>query len=174
MRNVTDWRWWVVVVSLTSGMLGVLAVGFFLGQLGMSSERSEWQAERAAYIKRFPEVRAETRQACVKEYEGKLADFADLKAQMQMTNDLAAYTLRFLGDRAKIADHNTAVVLKQSKIATAAAVDAKQTAEQVDRNVIVAGAKADEAASAKKAIDKKLEKASTPAPSTSWFGSHHH
>ncbi len=184
MSRVRDWRWWVVGFCIIVGLFGVAAVGYFVGQWGMSVERSSWQTERAGYIKRFPEVRAETRNACVAEYEGKVQQLqqlneqsaqslADLKKQMDDTHELAAYTLRFLGDRARINDQRTAAMLKQSKVAAAAAVDAKQTVEKVDQKVNVAVVKADEAASAVKSVGKKLETATHPTaavPPTPWAG----
>lgn len=184
MSRVRDWRWWVVGICVVCGLFGVAAVGFFVGQWGMSIERANWNSERAAYIKRFPEVRTETRNACVAEYEGKVQQLqqlneqsaqslSDLKAQMDDTHELAAYTLRFLGDRAKITDQRNAAMLKQTKVAAAAAVDAKQTVEKVDQKVNVAVVKADEAASAVKSVGKKLETATHPTaavPPTPWAG----
>jgi hypothetical protein len=168
MRNVTDWRWWVVVVSLTSGMLGVLAVGFFLGQLGMSSERSEWQTERASYIKRFPEVRAETMLACQKQFADKLEDQALIKG---MVGDIRTY----LTERATISDKRNAILQKQAKTAAVASVDAKHAAQQIDEKVSAAVVKVDAAASGVKSLEKKIDTAaSAPAPSTSWFGGHRH
>lgn len=184
MSRVRDWRWWVVGICVLGGLFGVAAVGFFVGQWGMSVERSNWQTERAGYIKRFPEVRAETRNACVAEYEGKVQQLqqlnqqsaqslADLKSQMADTQELAAYTLRFLGDRAKINDQRTAAMLKQSRVAAAAAVDAKQTAQVAEQKASVAAAKIDEAASAVKSVDKKLETAThgtAAVPPQPWAG----
>jgi transketolase len=185
MSRVRDWRWWVVGFCIIVGLFGVAAVGFFIGQWGMSIERTNWNNERAAYIKRFPEVRAETRNACVAEYQDKVQQLqqqnqqsaqslADLKSQMNETHELAAYTLRFLGDRAKLTDQRSAAMLKQTKVAAAAAVDAKETVEKVDQKVNVAVVKADEAASAVKSVGKKLETATHPTaavPPTPWAGS---
>lgn len=149
-----------------------------------SSAQAAWEKERAGYIKRFPEVRSEERASCTREYEAKLGsvqavakqqtdDMADMKKQMQTINDLASYTLRYLGDRAKVADQRNATMLKQTKVAAAAAIDAKQTAEQVDKKVNVAVIKADEAASAVKSVDKKLDTATrgtAAVPPTPWIG----
>ncbi|MFM0135110.1 hypothetical protein [Caballeronia grimmiae] len=184
MSRLRDWRWWVLGLGIIGGLIGIAAGGFFIGQWGMSAERASWQTERTAYIKRFPEVRAETRNACVAEYEGKVQQLtqqnqqsaqslAALKSQMDDTHELAAYTLRFLGDRAKINDQRTAAVLKQSKVAAAAAVDAKQTAQVAEQKASVAAAKIDEAASAVKSVDKKLETAThgtAAVPPQPWAG----
>ncbi|WP_250451222.1 hypothetical protein [Caballeronia sp. ATUFL_M2_KS44] len=149
-----------------------------------SSASATWEKERAQYVKRFPEVRAEERASCTREYEAKLTgvqalskqqadDVAAMKKQIDSTNELVAYTLRFLGDRAKVADQRNAAMLKQTKVAAAAAVDAKQTAEKVDQKVNVAVVKADEAASAVKSVDKKLDTAThgtAAVPPTPWAG----
>jgi hypothetical protein len=175
-----NWRWYVVVVSLTSGMLGVLAVGFFLGQLGMSIERSDWQTERAqwqkkdaewtvertGYLKRFPEVRAETLLACQKQFADKIEDQAFIKG---MVLDIRTY----LGERATISDKRNAILQKQAKVAVVAAVDAKVAAQQIDKKVSAAVAKVDATASGVTSIETKIDKATvtpTPKPSTSWFG----
>ncbi|WP_250467618.1 hypothetical protein [Caballeronia sp. GAFFF2] len=144
--------------------------------------RESWETERAAYIKRFPEVRAEERASCTREYEAKLTgvqalskqqadDVADMKKLMATTNDLAAYTLRFLGDRAKINDQRTAAMMKQTKVAAQAAVDAKQTAQVAEQKASVAAAKLEETATVVKSVDKKLETAQHPAlPPQPWAG----
>jgi hypothetical protein len=149
-----------------------------------SSAQVAWQKERAGYIKRFPEVRAEERASCTREYEAKLGgvqavakqqadDMTDMKSLMQTTNDLAAYTLRFLGDRAKINDQRTAAMLRQTQAATAAATSAAIKSAAVETKVAVAVVKADEAASAAKATEKKLDtatRATAAVPPTPWIG----
>lgn len=184
MQKIKDWRMWALVFAALGGVTGLMAAGYFVGQWGIAAERSNWQTERKAYIDRFPIVRKQERDSCTREYEAQLAgvrslskqqtdDMADMKAQMKTTNDLAAYTLRFLGDRARVSDQRNAVMLKQTKVAADAAVDAKQTAEQVDKKVNVAVIKADEAASAVKSVDKKLDTATrgtAAVPSHPWIG----
>lgn len=145
-------------------------------------DREAWQTERAAYIKRFPQVRAEERASCTREYEAQLTGLRELgverdKREAEQTkamadlHDLTAYMLRFVGDRARIADKNAAQQLKEARVAAAAAVDAKEKTEQVNQKVEVAVAKADEAASAVKSVDQKLETAVRPTaavPSHVW------
>ena len=147
--------------------------------------------QRAVLLDRFPIVRAQERLSCEKEYDAKISGFralaverdkreagqtqamADLKTQAADLHELVAYILRYMGDRAKVADRNAAIQLKEAKAAAAAAVDAKQKTEQVGAKVEVAVAKADEAASAVKQVDKKLETAVHPTaavPPTPWIG----
>lgn len=183
MSRVRDWRWWVMGACLLGGLAGVAAVGFFIGQWGMSVERANWTKERAAYIKRFPEVRAETRNACVAEYDGKVQQLqqqnqqniqamSDLRSLITDTHDVAQYTLRFLGDRAKLTDARQAALIKQTRQAAAAATVAAQKTEAVEQKVAVAATKADEAANTAKAVDKKLETATHPSlPAQPWAGS---
>ena len=189
MTQIRDWRWWVFITCLMGGLCGMLAAGYFLGQWGMSVERANWQAERTAYVKAMPVVRAEERAACMREYSAQIdglkataaardaldrqtaADVADMKSLMKTTNDLAAYTLRFLGDRARVNDQQSAAMLKQTREAAAAATAAQKTTAQVEQKVNVAAVKADEAASTAKAVDKKLDTAPRPAlPAKPWSG----
>ena len=46
MTKIRDWRWWVFIGCLMGGFGGMLAAGYFLGQWGMSVERSQWNEER--------------------------------------------------------------------------------------------------------------------------------
>jgi hypothetical protein len=154
---------------------------------------AQWQsrldgAERQALIARFPKVREEAasaaRQACQATFAAQITglttsnkqysdDMQSLRALMQTTNELAAYTLRFLGARAKVADQHSAAVLKQTKEATAAAVDAVQKIAPLEQKVNVAVMKSDEAVVTTKALDKKLETATRPAlPAKPWIGDH--
>jgi len=140
--------------------------------------------QRAVLLDRFPIVRAQERLSCEKEYAAQITGLRALAAErdkreadqskaMADLHELTAYILRFLGDRARVADRNAAVQLKEAKAAAAAAVDAKQKTEQVSAKVEVAVAKADEAASAVKQVDKKLETAVHPTaavPPTPWIG----
>ncbi|WP_438396504.1 hypothetical protein [Caballeronia sp. DA-9] len=184
MANLKDWRWWAFVLMALGAILGAVSCGYFIGQRGVSIERDKWDAERNSLNAKFPDVRADERLKCTREYDAKLEgmqklskqqadDMADMKRLMQTINDLASYTLRYLGDRAKVADQRNAAMLKQTKVAAAAAIDAKQTAEQVDQKVNVAVTKADEAASAVKSVDKKLDTAThgtAAVPPTPWIG----
>lgn len=129
-------------------------------------------------------VRKQKRDSCTREYEAKLTgvqavskqqadDMAEMKKLMQTTNDLAAYTLRFLGDRAKISDQRTAAMLRQTQAATVAATNAAQKTAAVATTVAVAVVKADEAASAAKATEKKLDTATrgtAAVPAQPWIG----
>lgn len=167
------------------------AVGLLLVVAGFAG--AQWQSrldgdERAALIDRFPKVRAEAAanatQACQATFAAKMEglsasnrqyadDMTSLKGLMQTTNDLAAYTLRFLGDRAKVADQHSAAVLKQTREATAAAVDAAQKIAPLEQKVNVAVAKVDAAASGVKSLDKKFETATRPTaavPAQPWIG----
>ncbi|MDR5825777.1 hypothetical protein [Caballeronia sp. LZ043] len=169
-------------LGVIGGLLGVAAGGFFIGQWGMSVDRADWAKERAGYIKRFPEVRTEARNACVAEYEGKVQQLqqqnqqnvqalSDLRSLITDTHDVAQYTLRFLGDRAKLTDARQAALIKQARQAAAAATVAAQKTEAVEQKVTVATAKAVEAASTAKAVDKKLDTAVQPAlPPQPWAG----
>lgn len=191
MAKIRDWRWWVFIACLMGGFGGMLAAGYFLGQWGISTERAKWAEERSALFKRFPVVRAEERAACTREYTAQItglkataaardaqdrqtaSDVADMKVLMKTTNDLAAYTLRFLGDRAKVNDQRSATMLKQTREAVVAATAAQQTTAQVEQKVAVAAVKADEAASTAKAVDRKLDTATHPAlPAKPWAGSY--
>lgn len=143
--------------------------------------------QRAVLLDRFPIVREQERKSCEKEFAAKteslqkqldaasarLGDFGDIKKLVQDSHDVNTRTLQFMNDRAKVADRNAATQLKETKVAAAAAVDAKQKTEQVGAKVEVAVAKADEAASAVKQVDKKLETAVHPTaavPPTPWIG----
>jgi hypothetical protein len=145
--------------------------------------------ERSVLIDRFPVVRAEERAACTREFSAKLdtaqatatgaaalqkqtaADMTDLKALMKTTNDLVAYTLRFLGDRAKHADQVNATVLKQTKVAAEAAVDAKQTAKESDQKLSAVAVEAHDAKQTATAVGKQLETATRPPlPAKPWIG----
>lgn len=189
MTKIRDWRWWVFIGCLMGGFGGMLTAGYFLGQWGMSVERSQWNEERATLMKGFPVARAEERAACMREYSTQIAglkaiaeardaqatqtaaDVADMKSLMKTTNELAAYTLRFMGDRARVNDQQSAVMLKQTHEAVVAATAAQKTTVQVEQKVNVAAVKADEAASTAKAVDKKLDTATRPAlPAKPWSG----
>ncbi|WP_438391064.1 hypothetical protein [Caballeronia sp. DA-9] len=187
MQKATDWRWWVVGVCVVGGFAGVLAAGFFLGQWSARDSVAQANAERQGLTARIPVIRKEEYAAGVASSNAKidslqkqldaanarLGDFGDIKKLVEDSHDVNTYTLRFLGDRAKVADRNAAAQLKETKVAAAAAVDAKQRTEQVGAKVEVAVAKADEAASAVKQVDKKLETAVHPTavvPPTPWIG----
>jgi hypothetical protein len=147
--------------------------------------------ERITLIERFPVVRAEERAACTREFSAQIDGLkrlneqgaqalVALQSQMNDTHNVVAYTLRFLGDRAKISDARTAAMLKQARAAAVAANTAAekteavaQKTEVVEQKVTVAATKADEAASTAKATEKKLDTATHPTavvPSTPWAG----
>lgn len=154
---------------------------------------AQWQSrldgnERGALVARFPKVRLEAATAatlaCQQTFAAQIKgltasnkqyteDMANLRSLMQTTNDLAAHTLLFLGDRAKVADEHSAAVLKQTKEATAAAVDAAHKIAPLEQKVNVAVMKSDEAVTTTKALDKKLDVSPHPAvPAKPWIGSH--
>lgn len=187
MSRFRQFSFWVVVFAAVGSIAGFSAGGFALGQwwarmsvVEANKDKDKANDERNKLIARFPIVRKESYDAGVASSAAKIAslqkqieDFGDMKAMIAETHELSAYTLRFLGDRAKINDQRTAAMLKQSKVAAAAAVDAKQTVEKVDQKVNVAVVKADEAASAVKSVGKKLETATHPTaavPPTPWAG----
>ncbi|MDR5761970.1 hypothetical protein [Caballeronia sp. LZ035] len=171
-------HWWRQFKLLIAVGLLVLVAGF---------AGAQWQSradadERAVLIERFPKVRAEERAACTREFtaqvdgltalneQGKRA-LDDIRAQMEDTHEVVAYTLRFLGDRAKVNDARTAAMLKQTRAAAAAATTAAEKTESVEQKVTVATAKAVEAASTAKAVDKKLDTAvQPPQPAQPWVG----
>jgi uncharacterized iron-regulated protein len=133
-------------------------------------------------IDRFPKVRAEERAACTREFTAQINGLTalneqgrqaldDIRAQMEDTHDVVAYTLRFLGDRARLTDARQAALIKQTRQAAAAATIAAQKTEAVEQKVTVATAKAVEAASTAKAVDKKLDTAvRPPLPPQPWIG----
>lgn len=185
MRNLKDIRWWTFVLLGIGAVMTMLATGYFLGQRGMSVERADfkkeretWTAERKGYIERFPVVRKESYDAGVASSAAKIAalqkqidDFGDMKAMVADAHEIVAYTLRFLGKRAEITDARAAALLKQSKTAAAAAVEAKQSLDKVDKKLTEQAVKVDAAASAVQSVEKKLAPASTPAPAgKGWFG----
>jgi RNase H-fold protein (predicted Holliday junction resolvase) len=170
------------VKLLVAVALLVIVAGFVGAQLQQRTDRSQNAVEQQALIDKFPIARADERAKVMKEYAAISAErdkreaaqtqaMADLKQQMAEMHDLNAYTLRFLGDRAKINDMRNAAMLKQTAAATQAAVTVQRTAEQIDQKVNVAVVKADEAAKTAKAVDKKLETAVQPPQSAKpWIG----
>ncbi|WP_250512714.1 hypothetical protein [Caballeronia sp. INDeC2] len=174
-------QWWRASKLLIAVCLLVLVAGF---------AGAQWQSradadERAVLLDRFPKVRAEERAACTREFTAQInglkavneqgaSDLAAMKQSIDDTNRIVAYTLRFLGDRAKVTDARQAALIKQARQAAAAATVAAQKTEVVEQKVAVAATKADEAASAVKSVDKKLETATHPTaavPPTPWAGS---
>lgn len=138
------------------------------------------QRERMQLVDRFPTVRAEERAACVREYDARLSSLSQIQKQIDTTNravddtnKIVAYTLRFLGDRAKLTDARNRAVLEQARAAAVAASAAAEKTAQVEQKVTVAAVKADEAASTAKAVDKKLDTAvHPPLPARPWAGGH--
>ena len=171
-------HWWQQVKLLVAVGLLVLVAGFFGAQWQQRVDADE----RALLIDRFPKVRAEERAACTREFTAQIegmkavnergaADLAAMKQSIADTNQIVAYTLRFLGDRAKLTDARQAAVIKQARAAAAAASVAAQKTEVVEQKVSIATAKAVEAASTAKAVDKKLDRAVQPQlPAQPWAG----
>ena len=169
--------WHEVKLLVAVGLL--LIVAGFLGAQWQSRADSD---ERSVLIDRFPIVRAQERASCAKEYDAKVDGLRALgierdkreaaqTAAMADLHNLTAYTLRFLGDRARINDQRNAAMMKQTAVAAQAAQTVQKTAEQIDRKVAVAVVKADEAAATAKAVDKKLETAvQPPQPPKPWIG----
>ncbi|CAG9256322.1 hypothetical protein [Paraburkholderia caribensis] len=175
-------RWDLYIVNV---LVVVLA-----GAVGAAIMNWLNSTERASLLTRFPVVRAEERAACTREFSSQInglkstlaareemdkrtaADVADMKTLMQTTNELAAYTLRFLGDRARVNDQRTAAMLKQTKEAAAAATAAQKSTATVEQKVNDAAVKADEAASTAKAVGRQLDRATQPTlPAKPWAGS---
>ncbi|SAK71358.1 hypothetical protein AWB80_03811 [Caballeronia pedi] len=176
MPNLSQW-WRASKLLIAVGLL-VLVAGF---------AGAQWQSradadERAALLDRFPIVRKQEREACVREFSAQVSGLKalneqgakaldDIRAQMEDTHEVVAYTLRFLGDRAKLTDARQAALIKQARQAAAAATAAAQKTEVVEQKVSVATAKATEAATTAKAVDKKLESAvQPPLPVQPWAG----
>jgi hypothetical protein len=171
-------NWWQQVKLLVAVAL-IAAVAGFIG--------AQWQQrvdadERAVLIDRFPKVRAEERAACTREFTAQVdglkavnergaVDLAAMKQSIADTNQIVAYTLRFLGDRARLTDARQTALIKQARQAAVAASVAAQKTEVVEQKVNVATAKAAEAASTAKAVDKKLDTAvQPPKPALPWAG----
>ncbi len=160
----------------------VLLLASVAGFIGAQWQQRADAEERATLIARFPVVRADERKACEREFFGEIAGLqrlnqqgtqalADIRAQMEETHELAAYTLRFLGDRAKINDARQNTIIKQARDAAAAASAAAKKSEVVEQKINVATATAAEAASTAKAVDRKLDNAVQPArPAQPWIG----
>lgn len=168
-------------IDIYVGCLLIIVASAAAGAAGMNWFNAR---ERMTLIERFPIVRAEERAACTREFSAQVNGLKklneqgaqaliDLKSQMADTHEVVAYTLRFLGDRARVNDARTAAMLKQTRQAAAAASAAAAKTEVVEQKVAVAASKADEAASTAKATEKKLDTATHPTavvPSTPWAG----
>jgi hypothetical protein len=171
-------HWWRQIKLLVAVAMLILVAGF-AGAQWQSRADSE---ERATLIARFPIVKEQERAACTREFTAKIdglelvnkqggESLAALKAQMQDMHEIVAYTLRYLGDRAKLNDARQAAIIKQAREAATAANAAAQKTDVVEQKVNVATAKAVEAASTAKAVDKKLETAvQPPLPPQPWMG----
>jgi hypothetical protein len=171
-------HWWQQSKLLVAVGLLVLVAGF----LGAQWQQRVDADERAVLIGRFPKVRAEERAACTREFTAKIEglervnqrgadDLAAMKQSIADTNQIVAYTLRFLGDRARLTDARQTALIKQARQAAVAASVAAQKTEVVEQKVAVATAKATEAASTAKAVDKKLDSAvQLPKPALPWAG----
>lgn len=171
-------HWWMQVKLLVAVGMLIIVAGFAGAQWQQRADAEE----RAVLINRFPVVRADERKACEREFTTKVSGLEsmnqqatqallDLRSQMEDTHEVVAYTLRFLGDRAKITDARQAALIKQARQAAAAATVAAQKTDAVEAKVTVATAKAVEAASTARAVDKKLETAvQPPLPAQPWAG----
>ena len=176
MARINHW-WQQIKLLVAVAMLA--AVAGFIG--------AQWQQrvdanERAVLIDRFPIVRAQERAACTREFTAQIngltavnergaEDLAAMKQSIADTNQIVAYTLRFLGDRARLTDARQAAMIQQARQAAIAANVAAQKTEVVEQKVTVATAKAVEAASTAKAVDKKLDSAiQPPLPAQPWAG----
>lgn len=171
-------HWWRQAKLLVAVTLLILVAGFAGAQWQQRSDAEE----RATLISRFPVVRADERRACEREFGSQIAGLqrlneqgsralADLRGQMDETHEVVAYTLRYLGDRAHINDKRQAEIIAQARKAATAANVAVQKTEVVAQQVNVATAKAVEAASTAKAVDKKLDTAvQPPQPPQPWAG----
>ncbi|AQG98358.1 hypothetical protein A9R05_05605 [Burkholderia sp. KK1] len=170
-----------------AGLIAILLIGVSVFFAGMATMYWINRGERMQLLGRFPAARATAAASATEAADARYAvEIGSLKAQNESlkqsqeiiarsvadTNAIAAYTLRFLGDRARINDARQATLMKQAKEATAAASAAAQKTEAVEQKVAVAATKADEAANTAKAVDKKLETATHPAlPAQPWAGS---
>jgi len=171
-------HWWQQIKLLVAVAMLILVAGF----VGAQWQQRADSDERAVLIDRFPKVRAEERAACTREFTAQIdglkavnergaADLAAMKQSIADTNQIVAYTLRFLGDRARLTDARQAALIKQARAAAAAASVAAEKTEVVEQKVSVATAKAVEAASTAKAVDKKLDNAVQPMlPAQPWAG----
>ncbi len=171
-------HWWRQAKLLVAVVLLVLVAGFVGAQWQSRTDADE----RAALLNRFPIVRKQEREACVREFSAQMAGLKalneqgtraldDIRLLITDTHDVAQYTLRFLGDRAKLTDARQAALIKQTRQAAAAATAAAQKTELVEQKVTVATAKAVEAATTAKAVDKKLDSAvQPPLPAQPWAG----
>lgn len=185
MSRFRQLSFWIVVFAALGSIAGFSAGGYALGQWSArdaisqaNKEKDQANEERKALIARFPVVRKESYDAGAAASAAKIAslqkqieDFGDMKAMVADAHEIVAYTLRFLGKRAEISDRRTAELLKQTRAATANAVDTKQVLEKVDKKITEQAAKVDAAASAVQQVEKKL--APPPAPpqqSKGWFG----
>lgn len=169
-----------------AGLASILLIMLSIFFAGMAVMYWINRAERMQLVNRFPQARATAAASATEAADAKYAtqiaslksENATLKQSQELiaksvadTNQIASYTLRFLGDRAKLTDARQAALIKQTKQAAEAATVAAQKTEAVEQKVNVAASKADEAASTAKAVDKKLDTAVHPAlPPQPWAG----
>ena len=171
-----------------AGLAAILLIGVSVFFTGMATMYWVNRSERMQLMSRFPQVRAAAAASATEVADAKYAiEISGLKSENQAlrssqelisksvsdTHEIAAHTLQFLGDRAKVNDQRTAVMMKQTREATAAAVDAKQTAKIAQQAATVAVVKIDETAGALKSVDKKLETATrgtAAVPPQPWIG----
>lgn len=185
MSRFRQFSFWVVVFAAIGSIAGFSAGGFALGQWWARAyiaqaikDKDQANDERNKLIARFPIVRKESYDAGVASSAQKIAslqkqieDFGDMKAMIADMHELSAYTLRFLGDRARINDQRTAAMLKQSKVAAQAGEAAAQKAEVAVQKTDTIVQKQEAVEQKLNAVDKKLGTAQMPPlPAQPWVG----
>lgn len=173
MSRANDWRWWIFGIAVAGGMAGVLATGYFVGQWGMAAERDRWQAERTAYLERFPKVQQEERASCTREYEAQLrgirARDIERDKRVSLLSQQNGILLDFVSDLKRQQTTNAA---RSKQILQAAQVAAEKANEAAVKQDATAK-KVDEAASAAKAVEKQLDTATrgtAAVPPQPWAG----
>jgi hypothetical protein len=175
-------HWWQQVKLPVAVGLLVIVAGF----LGAQWQQRIDSEERSVLIDRFPKARAAAAASATEAADAKYAaqikglegENAALRSSQALiaksvadTHEIAAYTLRFLGDRARVTDARQATLIKKANEAALAATAAAQKTEVVEQKINVATAAATAAASTAKAVDKKLETAvQPPQPAQPWIG----
>lgn len=175
-------HWWQQI-RLIVAVLMLLAVAGFVG--------AQWQQrtdanERMQLVNRFPKVRADAAASATEAANAKSAvEISGLKSENQAlrdsqellaksvadTHEIAAYTLRFLGDRAQKTDARQAALMKQSRETTQKLDVVVQKTAVVEQTAKVAAAQSAEAASTVKEVRKDLRTATQPPlPAKPWVG----
>lgn len=185
MGRFRQLSFWIIVLGVIGAISGFTVGGFALGQWSdrasvtqANKEKDQANDERKALTNRIKDIRKEEYAAGVASASSEVAalkkqidDAGDIKAMVSDAHEIVAYTLRFLGKRAEITDKRAEALLKQSKTAAAAAVEAKQSLDKVDKKLSEQAVKVDAAASAVQNVEKKLAPPTPPPqPSKGWFG----